>query len=174
VAYKPILVEVIDRLYVGDEEAVPQAEKRGMSILAACKDGSIDCHRAVLGYTTLGAPKDRNYYSVQKDSKHMALNLIDTDDVSFIPDTVINAGLGFLKEQYAAGKKVFSHCVAGHSRGPTMAMMFMRTIGELPHGHATSEKVFRTLYPHYSPGTGMRQYARERWADLPTFFSKGK
>ena len=169
-AYKPILVEVIDRLYVGDEEAVPQAEKRGMSILAACKDGSIDCHRAVLGYTTLGAPKDRNYYFVQKDSKHMALNLIDTDDVSFIPDIVINAGLKFLKEQYAAGKKVFSHCVAGHSRGPTMAMMLMRAIGELPHGHATSEKVFRTLYPHYSPGTGMRQYARERWADLPTFF----
>ena len=56
-AYKPILVEVIDRLYVGDEEAVPQAEKRGMSILAACKDGSIDCHRAVLGYTTLERQK---------------------------------------------------------------------------------------------------------------------
>ena len=171
-AYKPILVEVIDRLYVGDEEAVPQAEKRGMSILAACKDGSIDCHRAVLGYTTLGAPKDRNYYSVQKDSKHMALNLIDTDDVSFIPDTVINAGLGFLKEQYAAGKKVFSHCVAGHSRGPTMAMMFMRTIGELPHGFQTSEKVFKTLYSPYSPGRGMREYARERWAELSTFFKE--
>ena len=171
-AYKPILVEVIDRLYVGDEEAVPQAEKRGMSILAACKDGSIDCHRAVLGYTTLGAPKDRNYYFVQKDSKHMALNLIDTDDVSFIPDTVINAGLGFLKEQYAAGKKVFSHCVAGHSRGPTMAMMFMRAIGELPHGFQTSEKVFKTLYSPYSPGRGMREYARERWAELPTFFKE--
>ena len=171
-AYKPILVEVIDRLYVGDKEAVPTAEKRGMSILAACKDGSIDCHRAVLGYTTLGAPKDRNYYSVQKDSKHMALNLIDTDDVNFIPDTVINAGLEFLKERYAAGKKVFSHCVAGHSRGPTMAMMFMRTIGELPHGFQTSEKVFKTLYSPYSPGRGMREYARERWAALPTFFKE--
>ena len=171
-AYKPILVEVIDRLYVGDEEAVPEANRRGYSILAACKDGSIDCHRAVLGYVTLGAPKDRNYYFVQKDSKHMALNLIDTDDVSFIPDTVINAGLEFLKEQYAAGKKVFSHCVAGHSRGPTMAMMFMRTIGELPHGFQTSEKVFKTLYSPYSPGRGMREYARERWAELPTFFKE--
>ena len=171
-AYKPILLEVIDRLYVGDEEAVPQAEKRGMSILAACKDGSIDCHRAVLGYTTLGAPKDKNYYFVQKDSKHMALNLIDTEDAAFIPNEVVNAGLNFLKREYGAGKKVFSHCVAGHSRGPTMAMMFMRAIGELPHGFATSEKVFRTLYPHYNPNTGMRAYARARWADLLTFFKE--
>src|SRR5580658_806468 len=173
-AYKPILVEVIDRLYVGDEEAVPQAEKRGMSILAACKDGSSDCHRAVLGYEGRSAPKDQNYYFVQKDKTHMALNLIDTEDAAFIPDTVVNAGLDFLREQYVAGKKVFSHCIAGHSRGPTMAMLFLRAIGELPHGFTTSEKVFRTLYPHYSPNTGMRQYARERWAGLPTFFSKGK
>ena len=171
-AYKPILVEVLDRLYVGDEEAVPEANRRGYSILAACKDGSSDCHRAVLGYTTLGAPKDKNYYFVQKDSKHMALNLIDTEDAAFIPDTVVNAGLQFLKEEYTAGKKVFSHCIAGHSRGPTMAMMFMRVIGELPHGFATSEKVFRTLYPHYSPNTGMRVYARARWSDLPTFFKE--
>ena len=172
-AYKPILVEVIDRLYVGDEEAVPEANKRGYQYLAACKDGSIDCHRAVLGYTTLGAPKDRNYYFVQKDSKHMALNLIDTDDVSFIPDTVINAGLEFLKEQYAAGKKVFSHCVAGHSRGPTMAMMFMRAIGELPHGFTLQAKRYsvhfiRTIARIRECG----QYARERWADLPTFFKE--
>jgi predicted protein tyrosine phosphatase len=173
-AYKAILVEVIPRLWVGDEEAVPEANRRGYSILAACKDGSTDCHRAVLGYTSHAAPKDRNYYFVQKDKSHMALNLIDTEDAAFIPDTVVNAGMDFLREQYDSGKKVFSHCIAGHSRGPTMAMMFMRAIGELPHGFATSEKVFKTLYPHYSPNTGMRQYARERWAGLPTFFPKGK
>ena len=171
-AYKAILEEVIPRLWVGDEEAVPEANRRGYSILAACKDGSTDCHRAVLGYTTLGAPKDKNYYFVQKDSKHMALNLIDTEDAAFIPNEVVDAGLNFLKREYGAGKKVFSHCVAGHSRGPTMAMMFMRAIGELPHGFATSEKVFRTLYPHYSPNTGMRAYARARWSDLPTFFKE--
>jgi len=168
--YKTIFVEVIPRLYCGDEEAVPIAEKRGYSILAACKDGSPDCHRAVLGYTSLGAPKDKDYYFVRKNKTHMALNLIDADDPKFIPDEVIDAGLNFLKERYDAGDKILVHCIAGHSRSTTIMMMFLRAIGEFPEGFARAEHKFRTLYPAYSPGTGMRAHARERWTELPTFF----
>ena len=58
-SYKPILEEIIPKLWVGDKEGYPIAERRGYSILAACKDGSGDCHRAVLGYTSLGAPRTR-------------------------------------------------------------------------------------------------------------------
>ena len=170
-AYKAILTEIIPRLWVGDEEAVPEAEKRGYSILAACKDGSPDCHRAVLGYTTLGAPKNKDYYFVQRGN-HMALNLIDTEDIAFIPNEVIDAGLKFLKQQYDAGKKVFSHCVAGHSRGPTMMFMFLRAIGEMPGSFRGSEHKFKALYPPYDPGEGMRAYARKRWDELPKFFDK--
>jgi len=79
-AYKAILEEVIPHLWVGDEEAVPEANRRGYSILAACKDGSTDCHRAMLGYTTLAAPRDKDYYFYRSDKKHMALNLIDVED----------------------------------------------------------------------------------------------
>jgi hypothetical protein len=168
-AYRPILVEVIDRLYVGDEEAVPQAEKRGMSILAACKDGSSDCHRAVLKYSSLAAPRDKDYYFVQRGDK-MALNLIDSENPAFVPDEVIDAGLRFLKREYDAGKKVFCHCVAGKSRSPSLMLAFLRTIGEMPHSFQVSEKVFRTLYPHYDPARGIRTHVRERWAELPTFF----
>jgi hypothetical protein len=169
VGYKAILDEIIPRLWVGDEEAVPEAERRGYSILAACKDGSTDCHRAVLGYTTLGAPKDANYYFYRSDLKHMALNLIDTDDPDMIPDEVVNAGLSFIKERYDAGDKVLSHCIAGHSRGPTMMLMFLRTIGEMGHSFLGSEHKFRALYNDYDPNKGMRAYARERWARLPKF-----
>ena len=88
---KAILEEVIPRLWVGDREAVPIAEKRGYSILAACKDGSPDCHRAVLGYTTRGAPRNQDYYFVQRGN-HMALNLIDVDDPNMIPREVVDAG----------------------------------------------------------------------------------
>ena len=41
--FKAIFTKIIDGL--------TEAERRGYSILAACKDGSPDCHRAVLGYT---------------------------------------------------------------------------------------------------------------------------
>lgn len=168
--YRVILHKIIDRLYVGDEEGVPEAERRGYSILAACKDGSPDCHRAVLGYETLGAPKDKDYYFVQSDNRHMALNLIDVDDPEFIPREVVDAGLKFMKERYDAGDTVFSHCIAGHSRGPTMMLMFLRAIGEMPEGFVLAEKKFRALYPSYDPGVGMRSHARERWRELPTFF----
>jgi hypothetical protein len=168
--YKTLLTEIIPRLWVGDEEAVPIANKRGYSILAACKDGSSDCHRAVLGYTTLGAPKDKNYYFYQKDETHMALNLIDVDDPKMIPREATDAGLNFLKQQYDSGCKVLSHCIAGHTRGPTMMLMFLRAIGEFPESFLRAEHKFRTLYSPYDPGKGMRIHARERWDMLPTFF----
>jgi len=171
-AYKEILTEIIDRLYVGDEEAVPDAERRGFSILAACKDGSPDCHRAVLGYTELGAPKNENYYFYRSNKKHMALNLIDVDDPAFIPAKAVDAGLKFLKERYDAGDKVLSHCIAGHTRGPGMMLAFLRTIGEMPDSFIAAEKKFRTLYPPYDPGIGFRSHLRERWKSLPQFFGK--
>ena len=168
-SYKAILEEIIPRLWVGDEEAVPEANRRGYSVLAACKDGSIDCHRAVLNYSTRAAPRDKDYYFVQRGNK-MALNLIDSEDPTFVPDEVIDAGLKFLKREYDAGKKVFCHCVAGKSRSPSLMLAFLRTIGEMPYSFQVSEKVFRTLYSHYDPARGIRTHVRERWAELPTFF----
>lgn len=167
--YKTIFEKIIDGLYLGDEEGLPEAEKRGYAVLAACKDGSPDCHRAILGYTTLGAPKDKNYYFIQRGD-HMALNLIDSEDPDFIPDAVIDAGLRFIKEQRDAGKKVFVHCIAGHSRSTTIVLMYLHAIGELPQGFLRAEHIFRTLYPDYDPGKGMRAHARARWAQLPQFF----
>ena len=168
--YKPIIEEVIKRLYVGDKEGVPIAEKRGYSILAACKDGSEDCHRAVLGYTTLGAPRDANYYFYQSDEKHMALNLIDVEDPDMIPRAAVDAGLKFLKKRYDAGDTVFSHCIAGHTRGPSMMLAFLRTIGEMPDSFLGSERKFHSLYPEYDPGRGMRQHLRSRWKELKDFW----
>ena len=169
--YKPILTKIIDGLYLGDKEGLPEAERRGYSVLAACKDGSPDCHRSVLGYTELGAPKDKNYYFVQRGN-HMALNLIDAETADFIPDEAIDAGLNFLKKERDAGKKIFVHCIAGHSRGPTMMLIFLRTIGEMPERFLRAEHKFSTLYPEYDPGKGMRAHAKARWDTLPTFFKR--
>lgn len=170
-AFKAIFTKIIDGLYLGDKEGLPEAERREYSVLAACKDGSDDCHRAVLGYTTLGAPKDKNYYFVQRGN-HMALNLIDSDNPDFIPNEAIDAGLNFLKRERDAGKKIFVHCIAGHSRGPTMMLMFLRAIGEMPERFLRAEHKFHTLYPEYDPAKGMRAHAKARWDSLPTFFKE--
>ena len=151
-------------LFVGDDSDDAEAQKRGYAILCACKDGPVG-HRSVLQYKTLGAPKDKDYYFVTR-GKRMALNLVDLDDPNYIQEAAIFPGLKFIYKHIMAGDKVLVHCNSGHSRGPTMAMMFLRTVGELPSNFVTSERVFKSLYPKYDPASGMRSFARAHWGML--------
>lgn len=155
-------------LFVGDDSDDIEAQKKGYAILSACKDGPYG-HRAALNYHTQGAPKGDHYYAATR-GKRMVLNLVDHDDPNFIQEDAVYPGLRFIDKHLKAGDKVLVHCNHGHSRGPTMAMMFLRTIGELPSGFTTSEKVFRALYPKYDPNAGMRTFARGHWAELAKFF----
>ena len=163
--------KIIRGLYLGSDADVSEAKARGYARLTAAKDGP-DGHRAMLGYTTLGAPKDADYYFARRGD-WMALNLIDVSDPDMIPDTAIDAGLKFIKEEMDKGNKVLVHCNAGHSRGPTTVMMYLRAIGELPYSFRRAELFFRdVLYSKYDPGVGMRSHAQVRWNDLQDFFKK--
>lgn len=155
-------------LFVGDDADDVEAQKRGYAILVCAKDGLYG-HRAALRYNTMAAPKGENYYHAER-GKRMVLNLIDVDDPEFIKEEVIFPALAFINKHLKAGDKVLVHCNAGHSRGPTIGLMFLRTIGELPNGFLTSEKVFRALYPKYDPGIGMRTFARAHWQQLKDNF----
>ena len=155
-------------LFIGDDSDDVEAQKRGYAILVCAKDGPYG-HRAALGYKERGAPKDDNYYHATR-GKRMVLNLLDVDNPDFIPEQVIFPALKWINNHLKAGDKVLVHCNAGRSRGPTIAMLFLRTIGELPSGFVTSEKVFRALYPKYSPGKGMRVFARTHWEEFKDNF----
>lgn len=159
---------IIKNLWLGSDDDVAKAKERGYARLSCCKEGS-DSHRAMLGYTTPGAPKGKDYLFARRGD-WMALNLIDVNDPEMIPDAVLDAGIRFLKEQLDKGHKILVHCNAGMSRGPTIVMMFLRTIGELPQGFVRAKHIFHTLYPKYDPGVGMESHARERWESLPNFF----
>lgn len=153
---------VIDRLFVGDEEIYKRLRGReGWSFLRACKNG-VDSHRDLLGYTELSAPKGPNYLWVRKGNV-LALNIIDIDDVNYIPEQMIEHGVKFVAERHQAGDKVLIACNQGHSRGPTIAMLYMHSIGELPHSFIQAERIFKTLYPKYDPNLGMRKFARLHW-----------
>lgn len=156
--------KIIDNLYIGSDVDDEQAESNGWSILVCAKEGPHG-HRHILGYTSLGAPKDKNYYFVQKGNR-MALNLIDSDSPNMIPEQVINAGLDFIKQQIGEGKNVLVHCNEGHSRGPVMALMYLRTIGEMPGSFHQSESKFKTLYPPFDPAHGIEQFSRTNWRSL--------
>ena len=102
----------------------------------------------------------------------MALNLIDVDDPEMIPDKVLDAGLNFIREMQEKGRILLVHCNAGHSRSATLVLMYLRAIGEMSDSFLAAEKKFRTIYPPYDPGVGMRSHARTRWKTLPSFFER--
>lgn len=153
--------EIIKGLYLGSDDDVAEAKKRGYARLACCKDGP-DGHRAMLGYDTMGAPKGKDYLTARKGD-HMALNLIDVDNPRFISDEAIDAGLAFIKEQMDKGHKILVHCNAGHSRSPVIVMLYLRSIGELSQGLKRAREIFKTLYPPFDPGKGMESVLRARW-----------
>jgi hypothetical protein len=163
--------DILRGLYLGSDEDVPKAKEKGWARLCACKDG-IDSHRSMLGYESLAAPKGEDYYFARKGDV-LALNLIDSPDPEMIPDKVIDAGLNFIREMQDKHRILFVHCNAGHSRSASIVLAYLHAIGEMPHGFVGSERMFRTIYPKYSPGTGMRSHIRTRWRELPQFFTKG-
>lgn len=154
--------KVVNNLYVGGDADYERLKgKNGWSFLRCCKEGP-GGHRDTCGYIGLGAPKGPNYLSILKDEL-MALNFIDANDPNYIPGEMVSKGLKFVDDRLTAGDKVLVACNAGHSRGPTTAMLYLRSIGDLVGNFIASERIFRTLYPHYDPGIGVRQFARSNW-----------
>lgn len=158
------MVEIIDHIWVGSDKDFSEAKRRGYAILTCAKDGLYG-HRSILKYTTLAAPRDKNYFFVER-GKHASCNLIDSDDPNFIPEKVITPAIQYITKHYRAGDKILIHCNAGHSRGPTTALMFLRTIGEFPEPFLRAMGKFKTLYPDYEPRQGIEQYARSHWSIL--------
>jgi hypothetical protein len=156
--------EIIKGLWLGSDEDVPEAKRRGYARLCVCKDGP-DSHRSMLGYTTLGAPKGKEYLFARRGDV-MALNVIDVDDASMMPEEPLLAGIEFIHEMMTAGKKILVHCNAGISRSPTLVMMYMRTIGELDQPFNRAQKIFDMLYPKHDPGAAIEFHARHMWDEL--------
>jgi hypothetical protein len=154
--------EVYPRLWVGDDEDYSKVKDRpNWSILRACKYGP-GGHQDTLGYHTLAAPEGKNKYWVKRGNR-LALNLLDLDDPNFISLPMVDAALAFIGERLASGDKVLAACNHGHSRGPTIALLYLRSIGEMPYNFVWAEKIYRVIYSKYEPAQGIRQFARMNW-----------
>lgn len=157
--------EIYDNVYVGDDNDYEKIKnEKDWRSVRMCKYGP-GGHKETLGYSTPGAPKGKNYLSVEVPNR-IAINIIDMDDPNMIPWECITTALNYAKKELDAGYKILIACNSGHSRGPTTGLMFLRAIGDMPHNFVTSEKIYRTLYRKYDPGMGMRQVARSHWGEL--------
>jgi hypothetical protein len=156
---------IFPKLWVGgDTDYEKMKDREGWSFARMCKYGP-GGHQQTLGYTTPGAPKGKDYLSVRKGNL-LAVNVLDLDDPNMIPFDCFKVALDFIKERLNAGDRVLVACNAGHSRGPSTGLAFLRSIGDMPHNFHMSEKVYRGLDPMYDPGMGVRQVMREHWSEL--------
>jgi dual specificity protein phosphatase-like protein len=153
--------KIIDGLWLGSDLGHSEMKRRGYARLCCCSGGPYG-HREMLGYRTPGAPKGKDYLFARRGD-WMALNMFDAADKAMIPDKCIDAGLAFIKERRDAGQQVFVHCNHGHSRSPSIMMLYLHMIGELNQGYKQARHVFQTLYPKFSPGQGMLDHIRDRW-----------
>jgi protein-tyrosine phosphatase len=156
---------VYPNLYVGgDEDYLRLKDQPGWKFVRACKDGP-GGHRQTVGYTTRGAPKNQEYYFAERDDR-LALNLIDSLDPAFIHNQPIEAALLYINKQLKAGFKVLVACNQGISRGPSIAMMYLGMIHDLPSNFREAFRVFKVLYNRINPTQGMEFYLKHRYSQI--------
>lgn len=158
------MIEVYPNLYVGDEQDYEHMVKGrdGWTVVHACKE---PYHRAELGYTGRGAPKDHPEYLIARRGHRLILNLVDAPDPRFIPKEIMDAALDFVDGSLRSGCRVLVHCNLGESRAPSIALLYLAaftTVIPSP-SFAEAESAFRLLYPAYNPSPGIRGFLKENW-----------
>lgn len=155
-------VEVYPRLQVGSESDC-RSSSGGHAVVHACKS---PCHQRFVGYRK-SLPKDDPHYLVWRQGFDLVLNLIDPPVPLFQAES-FRVFLEFASEAWDSGKTLLIHCNQGESRAPSLALLFMaKRLKELPsETYQAAAAQFRSLYPRYSPGEGIRQYLSQHWESI--------
>ena len=95
----------------------------------------------------------------------MALNMVDVADPSYFSHEMVNSGLQFISDRMADGDPVLVHCVAGMSRSPSMAFLWLFEHGFLDDDYETACEDFQDLYPDWFPGAGILGYLDKRCSE---------
>lgn len=153
-------------LFVGnqeDEKAITNPDE--WAIIHAAKE---PYHREALGYTGRSAPKDHPEYLMAYrpclntlPKNRLILNLVDVEDPKYVHPSIMRAAMWFIDQN----AHVLVHCNQGASRSPTIAMLYLHSIGKLPLIFEAAEAAFKEIYPPYCPGKGMRGFAQAHWEE---------
>lgn len=156
------MIEVHRNLFVGSEadEAVVRGQS-GWFVVHACKE---PYHRQALGYQGRAAAKDHPEYLIARRPGRLILNLIDANDVNFIPPEIIDTALSEIHENITS-TKILVHCNQGLSRSPTIGFLYMLKFSDVFRRESLSQDLqdFQEIYPAYAPAQGMADYVRLNW-----------
>ena len=156
------MIEVHHNLFVGSQEDDASiGDRSGWFVVHACKE---PYHRQALRYTARAAPKDHPEYLIARRPGCLILNLVDADDVNYIPAQIIDAALDGI-HQNIASSKVLVHCNQGMSRSSAIAFLYLLKFSDVFHRQDYDEDLhdFQKVYPPYMPARGMADYVRLNW-----------
>lgn len=153
--------EIIENLFIGNQSDYESLiNKSDFFVVHACKE---PYHRATLGYTGRGAPKNHPEYYFAYRGNRLICNLVDAHDYKYIPTIIIGEALKFIDLNLKKGNKVIVHCNQGMSRSAIIGMLYLKQIGNLGDDFETAEQEYIKIYPNYNPGNGTRTYAYLNW-----------
>ena len=153
------MTEVHKNLFVGDDADYQKVKDNdSWWIIRAAKEGA-GGHRDTLGYKERSAPKGDDYLFVERPRK-LILNLVDSPNEAMIPSSIVDKAIEYAHKHLAENKKVLVCCNRGESRAPSLAILIMHRLGQLPASRAIN--LFRKIYPNYAPSAGFKNYIRKR------------
>lgn len=158
------MIEVHPGLFIGSQADYEQRvrHERDWCVVHACKD---PYHREALGYSGRAAAKTHPEYLVARRGARLILNLVDAADPAYIPREIMDAALAFIAESLRGERRVLVHCNQGHSRAPSIGLLFLAAHTErfVTCDFAAAEVEFRGIYPAYQPAAGVQGFLRRHW-----------
>ncbi len=158
------MIEIHPNLFIGNEYDYESKVRNnlGWCVVHACKE---PYHRQALGYIQRAAPKNHPEYLIARRGNRLILNLVDAPDPAYIPKEIIDTALAFIDDNLKSGNRILVHCNEGCSRSAGIGLLYLaRFTDKVPKGSFfEAEKVYRSIYPPYSPKSGMRGFMIENW-----------
>jgi predicted protein tyrosine phosphatase len=160
------MIEIHPNLFIGNEYDYESRVRNepGWCVVHACKE---PYHREALGYSGKAAPKNHPKYLIARRGNRLILNLVDAPDPAFIPKEIIDAALEFISTSLQAGNRVLVHCNEGCSRSAGIGLLYLaKNTDKVPKDNfLAAEAVFRSIYPPYTPKSGMRGFMMSNWCN---------
>lgn len=142
-------------LYCGDCEEYKSWNDIEVNLIRNKK--GYKCHKSIVRWEGRGCPKNSPYYmyKIEEDTIFYA-NLLDTDDVKYITDELMDKIIDFIDKNIKKGEKVLVYCAQGKSRAPSICLLYLLKYNYISKDNYIKE--FKKLYPEYEPLKGFVDY----------------
>jgi hypothetical protein len=154
------------RLYVGDINDLSTVNNTNWAIVHATQT----IHYQYFGWNRTSNKPDRNHpnYIVYEQDNHLSLNWVDgpANLYSWSGIETFNQTLDFI-DKWISCRNVLVHCDQGHSRSPSLCMLFLAKRANLISNvsYECAKNDFIKIYANFSPG-GIGDFINANWTKI--------